>query len=94
MTNEPAPETMALMKGLTVGQLRKALADCPDDTPVIVYGEHGQNGESPASGVLELWYAPQSTWGGDCYLIGPDADGETYEPDGTAVRAVFIEPIN
>jgi hypothetical protein len=99
---DPAPETRALLKGLTVADLRAKLADLPDDMPVIVYGEHGQNGESPASDVTVGWYRPESTWGGefrtydehddDC---GTDCDDPDHGPDPvTEVPAVFIEPIN
>lgn len=84
-----------LLKGLTVAQLRVALADLPDDMPVIVYGEHGQDGESPASGVKQVWYRPQSTWGGEVNPTGAYTDGTRHDPDPTAeARAVFIEPIN
>lgn len=92
---EPNEKTRELMSGtLTVGQLREQLRDLPDDMPVIVYGEHGQDGESPADSIEQVWYVPESTWGGAVRMIGPDADGDVYEPDGSEVRALWIEPVN
>jgi hypothetical protein len=88
---ELSDQARNLLRGLTVAQLRAALRDFPDDLPVVVYGEHGQNGESPASGVTVGWYQPESTWGGE-FHDGTDPD-RVPDPEAEA-RVVFIEPIN
>lgn len=88
------PVARALLKGMTVADLRAALAEHPDDMPVIIYSEHGHRGESPASGITTGWYRPESTWGGE-FHCEDYSDGTAYEADpAVEVRALFIEPIN
>lgn len=94
MPDRLTPEKRALLKGWTVGDLIDALQRHPRDLPVIVYGEHGQDGESPACDLAPIWYRPVSTWGGEVHAL-TDSDGEPYKPDQTReVQAVFIEPTN
>lgn len=95
MNDSLTAATRDLLKGMTVADLRKALAGLPDDMPVIVYGEHGQDGESPASSTTQVWYRPESTWGGEVNPVDSYSDGTRHTPDpATEVRALFIDPIN
>jgi hypothetical protein len=86
------PDLTELLKGAwTVADLKAALAKEPDDAVVIVYGEHGQDGESPACDITRMWYRPESTWGGQVYFVNDKA--HEHDP-ATEVRAIFIEPVN
>lgn len=80
-----------LKTGVTVGKLRAMLAEYPDDMPVIVLGEHGQDGETPVSDVYVIWYEPISTWAGEVHRDDGD-DG--YMPSSREVQCLFIEGIN
>jgi len=79
----------------TVGALKAALADIPDDTPVILEKDAEGNGYSPLSGVYtDQVYEPDSNWSGRTYDIEPDPDdSDAYWPiDG--VRVVVLGPVN
>lgn len=80
---------------ISVAQLRAMLADLPDEAIVVLSKDAEGNGYSPLSSPVEaVWYVPESTWAGDVYPIGPDSDDETYEPDGSELLAVVLDPIN
>jgi len=79
----------------TVGELKAALADVPDHTPVILEKDAEGNGYSPLAGVyLNHVYEPETTWSGQTYNIEPDDDDpDEYRPtDG--VRVVVLGPVN
>lgn len=90
MSGEYEKARAALLSGVTVGKLREMLAEYDDDMPVIVLGEHGQGGETPAYEVAEIWYEPLSTWSGEAHSV---ADPE-YTPGERDVRCVFIVGVN
>jgi hypothetical protein len=80
---------------ITVAQFRDLLADQPDDAIVVLSKDAEGNGFSPLSAPLgSAWYVPESTWSGEVFPIGPDADGDIYEPDGQELFAVVLDPIN
>jgi len=80
---------------ITVAQLRHILADMPDEAVVVLAKDGEGNDFSPLSGPVGVhWYRPESTWAGEVYPIGEDADGEVYEPDGDEVIAVVLDPVN
>jgi hypothetical protein len=80
---------------LSVAQLRAMLDGLPDDAIVVLAKDGEGNGYSPLSAPVEaVWYIPESTWAGYVHEIGPDSDGETYEPDGSELVAIVLDPIN
>jgi len=87
---------------VTVGELRKGLARFPDEAYVILRKDAEGNGHSPLASnrdgmpdVGPVWYHPESTWGGETYVIGEDVDGEVFEPSvGEDVFAVELGPVN
>jgi hypothetical protein len=67
----------------------------PDEAIVILAKDGEGNSYSPLSAPVEaVWYTPESTWSGYVHEIGPDSDDETYEPDGSELLAVVLDPIN
>ena len=79
---------------VTVGQLRRALEAYPDDAIVILSKDAEGNGFSPLAGDGEVWYTPESTWSGEVHTMGPDGDGDTYEPRPGDLYAVCLDPVN
>lgn len=76
---------------VTAGRLRAALADVPDDTPVIMSKDGEGNGYSPLSSVSkDCVYEPLSTWSGEVH----DTTDDEYEPDDEDVRVVLLGPVN
>lgn len=80
---------------VTVAALRAALNGLPDNAVVILAEDAEGNGFSPLSlPIGYAWYRPESTWAGELASIGPDADGDVYEPDGSELVAVVLDPVN
>lgn len=76
---------------MTVAQLREALADLPDDMPVVMSKDAEGNGFSPLDGTGRSHYYPESTWSGDC--IGID-DHEGLEEYGPGQLVIVLWPTN
>lgn len=71
---------------VTVGELREALANIPDDRLVVLAGPLGDGGFYPCDVVHSHgWYSQETPWSGDA---GPLMDGSS--PDG--VRCVLMWP--
>ena len=84
---------------VTVAQLREALADVPDEAIVVLAKDAEGNDFSPLtlghlSRLRAGWYVPDSTYSGDMYDFGENEYGETYEPDGSELVAVTLDPTN
>lgn len=89
---------------MTVAGLRAALADLPDDMPVVLAKDAEGNGYSPLSDADEAMYLADSTWSGEVYLTDKQLQDkvargvggwgpEDAAPDG-AVRALVLGPVN
>lgn len=84
---------------MNVSDLRAALADLPDDMPVVMAKDAEGNGYSPLAKADDVaMYAATCTWAGDRYLTPQahaEADpGEWDEAPESAVRALFLWPVN
>ncbi|MFE3202213.1 hypothetical protein [Embleya sp. NPDC059237] len=91
----------------TLGALRRAvaaLADLPNDTPVILAKDGEGNGYSPLARISDGMYFAESTYQGERYLTDEQLADEMARPgsgwsedDGApegSVLAVFLEPTN
>lgn len=85
---------------MTVGDLRKMLADQPDDRPVVLARDAEGNGHSPLAEAIEAMYQAETTWAGEVYPTPEeiaDSAGGWSEEDGApdeAVRVVLLGPVN
>lgn len=76
---------------IPAGRLRAALADVPEDMPVIMSKGGEGDGHSPLSSVSkDCVYEPLSTWSGEVH----DTTDDEYEPDERDVRVVLLGPVN
>lgn len=87
---------------MNVGELRAALAELPDEWPVILQKDAEGNGYSPLDCMGERMYEADSTWSGECYMTNEwieqhPGEGYSIEDDGApedAVRVLLLQPVN
>jgi hypothetical protein len=74
--------------GMTIGELKKAIAELPDDMPVVMSQDSEGNEARPLSDVSQEYYEPTKSWYGDLLKL-EDAVGNT-----NGYKAVVLWPIN
>ena len=84
---------------MTLGDLRKAWAHLPDETPVILQEDAEANGYSPLEAADEAMYAADTTWSGEAFLtpeqLAAMEHPEDWDPaPGGAVRVLLLIPVN
>ncbi len=86
----PSTETVkAVQHYMTAGQLRKVLADYPDDTPLVVVKDAEGNGFNPLAAAGWGWWRPD--WQEP---VSPDDDDEEpWVPDEKVLPVLFLEPL-
>lgn len=88
------------MIGMTVRELREALADLPDDMVVVIACDAEGNGYSPLVEIAESMYHAETEYSGETYPT-PEEIADTNNqfteedeaPDG-AVRVATLWPVN
>lgn len=85
-------------RGLTVGQLRAALAAVPDDVEVVLSSDGEGNSKSPLADASSALYTPDTTWSGDTYVfdsqIGRDGFTDEDRAPSDAYPVVVLWPTN
>lgn len=88
------------MTGMIVRELRKALADLPDDMVVVMACDAEGNGFSPLVEIAESMYHAETEYSGETYPTPEEVadasnhfDEDDEAPDG-AVRVVTLWPVN
>lgn len=87
---------------MTVGKLRNAIAQYPDDMAIVMSSDAEGNKFSPLDrdGVVDGMYVPETTWSGEIYLtpeaveMGRPAYTDDDLPPDNAVRVLVFYPIN
>lgn len=74
---------------MRAGELKAALAQYPDDMPVVCSRDSEGNGHSPSSNVSDGRYEPESDWHGNVRAEDDEADA-----GDEAYRAVVLWPLN
>ncbi|MET0416648.1 MAG: hypothetical protein ABW022_11575 [Actinoplanes sp.] len=86
----PSPETRgAVSYYMTVGKLREALADYPDDTPLVVQSDSEGNNFHPLYSTGWGWWRPD--WREPVSTEDED-DDEPWEPTEAMLPVLFLEP--
>jgi hypothetical protein len=78
----------------TVGELKAALADYPDDLLLILQKDSEGNGYSPLAGAARGLYDALNTWSGECYEPRDQVDDPDDEAPSSAVDAVILWPVH
>jgi len=90
-THIPSPDTIeAVRYYMTVGQLRETLTDYPDDTPLVVQSDAEGNDFHPLARAGWGWWRPD--WREPVNFDDQDDEEEPWEPDGTVLPVLFLEP--
>ncbi len=80
---------------MTVKELIDQLLTLPGNAEVILQSDAEGNGYSPAVGVEECIYRPETTWSGHTYPADEDSwDEYEYEPEDKDQVAVVLWPVN
>ena len=85
---------------MTVKELKKAIANLPDEMEVILQKDAEGNGYSPLRGAdYDAVYIPETTWYGEVYSIEWTSDDasmsdEEWEGIKEKPRALILHPVN
>jgi len=86
---------------MNVGELKKILANLPDDKVVVLAKDAEGNGYSPLSNYWNGHYVPETTWYGEVWSEADERewDGDIPEdaevaPPVEAVEALVLWPVN